>query len=202
MRLGKDGVEQAVQGRKRRELLALLLEARVSGRGEVTRISLLDALYPAEDELKAASSLKGLVHNIRRQHGAALIITTADGYALGNCVTDVEEFLQGGDSTLWRGHYQEAHELNAQVRESLYLALSRRAEELIESDAAEAARLTRLLIEAEPYALDYLRLKLSALRKSGSQRVETVYRAARERMREVGELLPGHWKDFLPDEPA
>jgi hypothetical protein len=202
MRLGKDGVEQAVQGRKRRELLALLLEARVSGRGEVTRISLLDALYPAEDELKAASSLKGLVHNIRRQHGAALIITTADGYALGNCVTDVEEFLQGGDSTLWRGHYQEAHELNAQVRESLYLALSRRAEELLESDAAEAARLTRLLIEAEPYALDYLRLKLSALRKSGSQRVETVYRAARERMREVGELLPGHWKDFLPDEPA
>ncbi|MDX2005815.1 MAG: tetratricopeptide repeat protein [Meiothermus sp.] len=41
----QNGEAKAVRGRKRQELLALLLEARLSGRGEVSRLSLLEALY-------------------------------------------------------------------------------------------------------------------------------------------------------------
>ncbi len=64
-----------VRGRKRQELLALLLEARISGRSEVSRLTLLDTLYADDDELKASASLKSLVHSLRETLGENAITT-------------------------------------------------------------------------------------------------------------------------------
>jgi hypothetical protein len=58
-----------IRGRKRQELLALLLEAKISGRSEVSRLTLFDSLYPDDDELKAGSSLKVVIHNLRETLG-------------------------------------------------------------------------------------------------------------------------------------
>ncbi len=89
-----------IRGRKRQELLALLLEARLSGRSEVSRLTLLDTLYSNEDELKATASLKSVVHTLRDSLGENAITTTNNGYALGECSSDAELFLQTGDITL------------------------------------------------------------------------------------------------------
>ncbi|MCX7782771.1 MAG: tetratricopeptide repeat protein, partial [Meiothermus sp.] len=74
-----EGQSEAVRGQKRKELLAALLEARVAGRGEVGKLELLDHLYPGEDEGKAASSLKELIHSVRVSLGALVVATTASG---------------------------------------------------------------------------------------------------------------------------
>ncbi len=197
MQLRAEGLTP-IRGRKRQELLALLLEARVSGRSEVSRLALLDALYPNEDEAKAGSSLKELVHGLRESLGATLILTTSGGYALGEYASDVEQFLATAETSLWRGLYLDGLELESPVRESLYLALERHADALLESDPQEAARLGKLLLEAEPYSLDGLKSYLGALRRLGNHRsLERHYQRARERMLEVGETLPSHWQDFL-----
>ncbi len=191
---------QPVRGRKRQELLALLLEARVAGRGEVGKLELLDALYPGEDEEKAASSLKELVHTVRTSLGPAAVITTPGGYALGDAVeSDLEEFLRTGDTRLWRGAYLEGlSPFNETVRESVHLALRARAGALREADPKEAARLGRLLLEADPYDLEALRLTLEALRRTGNHRsLSRLYEETRARMLEVGEHLPADWQDFL-----
>ncbi|WP_027892020.1 AfsR/SARP family transcriptional regulator, partial [Calidithermus chliarophilus] len=191
---------EPVRGRKRQELLALLLEARVAGRGEVGKLELLDALYPGEDEEKAASSLKELVRTVRTSLGPSAVTTTPGGYALGDAVgSDLEEFLRTGDTRLWRGAYLEGlSSSNETVRESVHLALRARAGALLEADPKEAARLGRLLLEADPYDLEALRLTLEALRRAGNHRsLSRLYEEARARMLEVGERLPGDWQDFL-----
>ncbi|WP_027881751.1 AAA family ATPase [Meiothermus rufus] len=189
-----------VRGHKRQELLALLLEARVAGRGEVGRLELLDALYPSEDEERAASALKELIHSVRSRWGASVVVTTPTGYALGATVgSDLEEFLRTGDTRLWRGAYLEGlASFNETVRESAHLALRARAGALLEADPKEAARLGRLLLEADPYDLEALRLTLEALRRTGNHRsLNRLYEEARARVLEVGEALPERWPDFL-----
>jgi tetratricopeptide (TPR) repeat protein len=188
-----------IRGRKRQELLAQLIEARLSGRSDISRLSLLDALYPEEDELKASSSLKAVVHVLRESFGESFITTTPTGYALGSCTSDAEEFLQTGNTLLWRGLYLEGLDLlESNVRESLYMTLYDKAKTLLEHNPQEVARVGNILVEAEPYNLEYLRTYLSALRHSKNHgKLTRHYQEARERLLEVNETLPESWQTFL-----
>jgi two-component SAPR family response regulator len=109
-----------VRGQKRRELLALLLESKLAGRREVSKLDLLENLYPSINELQASTALKDLVYALRELHGPAYIQTTDGGYALGDVGSDAEAFLQSGDTRLWRGSYLEGLSLegDATVREA------------------------------------------------------------------------------------
>ncbi len=190
----------SVRGRKRQELIALLVEARISGRSEVSRLTLLDKLYPDEDELKASSSLKVVVHSLRETLGENALTTTNNGYALGECSTDAELFLQTGDTALWRGLYLEGLELanESNVRDSLYELLFEKAKALLERDSKEVARVGKILIEADPYNTDYLRLYFAALRLDKNHgKLTRHYQEARTRMLEVNEALPETWQGFL-----
>ncbi|WP_424951000.1 hypothetical protein [Deinococcus sp.] len=201
LRLGLAGQEQPVRGRKRRELLATLLEGHLRGRPAVPRPDLLGAVYAGMDESQATSSLKELVHTTRTAHGPGVIQTTPDGYALGALDSDAAQFLQLGDTRLWRGPYLQDTPLAARdesVQDALQLALLTRTEALLESDPPEAARTARLLLEADPYNPAALRLTLRALRVTGNHRSLTrIYAEARIRLLEVGEVLPERWADFL-----
>jgi tetratricopeptide (TPR) repeat protein len=190
----------SIRGRKRQELLALLLEARLSGRSEVSRLSLVDALYSNEDELKASSSLKNVVHGLRETYGESSIVTTANGYALGSLDSDAELFLQTHDTSLWRGLYLEGVDLfvESTVRDLLYTALFEKAKMLLEGDVKEPARVGGILTEAEPYNREYLKLYFTALRASKNHsKLARHYSDARERLLEVGETLPETWQGFL-----
>ncbi len=196
--LGEQG--ETIRGQKRKELLAALLETRVAGRGEMSKLELLDHLYPGEDEERAASSLKELIHTVRTNLGASMVATTPSGYALGAAVSsDLEEFLRTGETRLWRGVYLGGlASLHETVRESVYLALRTHAQALLEADPKEAARLGRILLEADPYDLEALRLTLGALRRSGNHKsLGRLYEEARGWMLEVGETLPERWQGFL-----
>ena len=120
---------------------------------------MLDTLYPDEDELKASSSLKVVVHSLRETLGENALMTTSNGYALGECTSDAELFLQTGDTALWRGLYLEGLELanESNVRDSLYELLFEKAKDLLERDSKEGARVGNILIEADPYNIDYLK---------------------------------------------
>jgi tetratricopeptide (TPR) repeat protein len=200
MQLHHDGQVTSVRGRKRQELFALLLEARISGRAEVTRLNLFDALYPDVDETKALSNLKQLIHSLRLELGESVIKTTSTGYALGEIISDAEMFLQTGDTALWRGCYLEGIDLTARegLSESLYLLLFEKARTLQETDPKEAARVARFLLEADPYNADYLAFVLQTLRQSDNHRtLGRVYEEAKKHFAEVGETLPQSWLAFL-----
>lgn len=187
-----------VKGEKRRRLLALLLEARVAGRGGVAKLALLDELYPDQDELSAATSLKVLVHGVRQTLANDLVMTTTDGYGLGDWSTDVEEYLAAPNPALWRGQYLDGAEYDMQLRDSLYLALARHVADLTVGDPVEAIRLGRILVEAEPYNLEFLALCLRAMRAAGQHRsLDRQYQGARVRLAEMGEALPPKWPEFL-----
>jgi hypothetical protein len=189
-----------IRGRKRQELLALLLEARMSGRSDVSRLTLLDTLYPDEDEFKAGSSLKNIVHGLRETLGESALRTTANGYALGECTSDAELFLQSGDTSLWRGVYFDGLEITDEslVQGSLYELLYDKAKALLELDPQEAARVAHILVEAEPYNTAYLKTYLTALRLSKNHgKLVRHYQEARERLLEVNEPLPETWQGFL-----
>jgi DNA-binding SARP family transcriptional activator len=189
-----------IRGRKRQELLALLLEARISGRSEVSRLTLLDSLYPDDDELKASASLKNLVHSLRETIGDNAIATTNNGYALGSCTSDAEVFLQTLDTALWRGPYLEGLDFaeESTLRESLYMALHDKAKTLLEFDSTEAARVGSILVETEPYNTECLKTYLTALRLSDNHtKLKRHYQEAQERLLEVGETLPETWQVFL-----
>jgi hypothetical protein len=123
-----------------------------------------------------------------------------NGYALGNLKTDVETFLETGNTKLWRGIYLESLTLETSdtVRESIYLALRTRAEVLLETDPNEVTRVGRLLCEADPYDLEALRLTVTGLREGQNHRsLSRFYDQARTRFLEIGEVLPARWQDFL-----
>ena len=164
----------------------MLLEARVTGKSELSRLELFDALYPNEPEDRAASSLKELIRDTRANLGADVIQTTQNGYALGQVTTDVEEFFKTGDSSLWRGGYLQNLEISSleTVRESLELALQTCTEKLLETDAKEAARVSRFLLEMNLYDLEHLRLSLRAFKASQNYKtLGRVYTEARRRSR-------------------
>jgi tetratricopeptide (TPR) repeat protein len=189
-----------VRGRKRQELLALLLEARISGRSEVSRLELVDKLYPDADEIQSNAGLRDVIYQLRSSLGENTLTTTMNGYALGSLKTDVETFLETGNTQLWRGIYLEGLTLETSdtVRESIYLALRTRAEVLLETDPVEVTRVGRLLCEADPYDLEALRLTVTGLRAGQNHRsLSRFYDQARTRFLEIGEVLPARWQDFL-----
>ena len=160
----------------------------------------MDALYPEADELQSSAGLRDVIYQLRSSLGNAAITTTANGYALGNLSSDLEEFLKHGDTSLWRGAYLQGLTVSGSdtVRESVYLALRSRAEALLHTDPTEATRVGRLLCEADPYDLEAVRLTLSSLRIGGNHRsLSRVYELARTRFLEIGETLPETWQDFL-----
>jgi hypothetical protein len=200
MRFVQGSSYESVCGRKRQELLSLLLEAKLSGRSEVNRLELLDLLYPDQDELKASSNLRALVNSLRELMGASALITTASGYALGNVPSDAEQFLKTGETSLWRGVYLQGLGIEGQetVSESLYLTLFERAKGLLETDPKEVARVGKMLLEVDPYNRDYLTLCLGALRANNNHKSLTrLYHESAERFTEVGEQLPESWQKFL-----
>jgi tetratricopeptide (TPR) repeat protein len=202
MRVSVNGKAETVRGRKRQELLALLLDARLNGRTEVSRLELFDQLYPDKDELKASSSLKELVSSLRNRLGATAITTTTTGYALGAVQSDAELFLQTYDTTLWRGGYLEDVTLESQktLSESLYGLLYHEVQDLLGNNPKEAARLGRVLLEVDPYNEAYLKVSLEALRVGNNHKSLTrLYEESKEKFLEVGETLPETWQLFLDD---
>jgi tetratricopeptide (TPR) repeat protein len=200
LQISLENVPQTIRGKKRQELLIVLLEAKIAGKSEVTRLELFDALYPDEDENRAASSLKELIRGTRANLGADSIQTTSNGYALGQMTSDVEEFLKTGDSNLWRGAYLQGLEISSleTVRESLGLALQNGIQKLLETDPKEAARVSRFLLEMNPYDLEHLRLSVQAFKASENYKtLGRIYAEARDRFSDVGESLPERWQDFL-----
>jgi len=197
MRIVRDGRATGVRGEKRRQLLALLLEARIGGRGEVGQLALLDALYPGEPEDASTTALRQLVFQLRRGLGDGVVVRTSGGYALGAHGSDAEAFLKGGDTRLWRGAYLEGTTpVDETVRDALYHALKARLTELVAHDPAEAARVGRILMDAEPYDAEVLRVTMWAL-GDNPRAAEKLYREGRGRLLEVGERLPESWRSFL-----
>lgn len=205
MQLRREGVSTPLRGGKRKELLALLLEARIRGRGGVSALNLCDALYPLEPEEAALGALRAAVFKIRSSLGAALVTTTPNGYALGLVASDAEAFLHSGDTNLWRGLYLEnlmLEDRDEHVCDALNKALRTRIEALLEADAPtnleEAVRLSHLLMRAEPYDLGTLAVACRVLRASRNRKaLDRLYSEARTRMLEVGEALPEGSAAFL-----
>jgi tetratricopeptide (TPR) repeat protein len=192
---------ETVRGRKRQELLALLLEARIAGRSEVGKLELLEALYPDSGEEQATNALQETVRATRSSLGADVIVTTANGYALGAVTSDAEAFLKSGNTNLWRGAYLDGLTVETRddtVRESLHLALFAAATAALETDSREAARVGRILLDFDGYNLEYLELCIKALRATSNHKSLTrLYMETRDRLSEVGEVIPERWQGFL-----
>jgi tetratricopeptide (TPR) repeat protein len=189
-----------IRGRKRQELLILLLEARITGKPQLEKLELLEALYPTEPEDRAASSLKELIRGTRTSLGKEIIQTTVGGYALGQIGSDIEEFLKNGDTQLWQGMYLQNLEFenSESIRDLLEQALYNRMVQLLEMDVREASRVSRFLLTMNPYDLEVLRISLYALRAARNYKtLERVYENAKGYLLEVGETLPENWQDFL-----
>lgn len=199
-----------VRGGRRQDLLAVLLEARLAGRGETSRLELFDALWPGEEEGRAAASLKSLVHSVRENFGQQIVATTTAGYTLGEITSDAEQFMQRSQEThWWRGPFLDGLEVRDElVREGVHSALLAAVRRLLDETKAdeadrparlaEAVRVSRLLIRADSYSRDALAVHLRALQASGNFRsLGRAYAEARDRMLEVGETLPEHWSAFL-----
>lgn len=188
---------QPFRGLKREEFLMAVLEVRLLGEEGVSRLDLLDRLYPGQEEATAQTALRNLVHGLRIVFGSGLVATTSAGYALGSGVSlDVEEFLASGDTRLWRGPLPDGRQ--ATLWTTLHRALREAARDRLESGTEEAARLGLILVRQEPYDLEALALALEAfLRLGRREEMEGLYRQAQERMRDMGESLPPTWQDFL-----
>jgi hypothetical protein len=168
---------QTIKGRKRQALLACLLEARIAGREEVSKTELIDSLLNE------------------------VLETTVNGYRLGQISSDAERFLEGKDTRLWRGAYLDGIHFNRQEQlgyQRLVETLHQCALQHLQQDPTEAVRVLRILIEMEPFDLEYLRSKLNALRLTRNHRaLRLAYYKARVRWSEMGEHLPEAWDVFL-----
>jgi tetratricopeptide (TPR) repeat protein len=184
--------------RKAREFLALLLEARLTGRAAVSQLEIVDALYPNEDEEKASSSVRQLIYRIRKNLGENVVQYISNGYVLG-VSSDAEVFLQTLNISLWRGAYlaQESTKRSVNVSEALYHALARAIQESLLSNPNEAARVSRILLAANPYNIESFRLCIQALAAVQAEDLAVVYTANRQLFLEIGEVLPESWQECL-----
>lgn len=185
---------QVVRGAQRRTLLLLLLEAKILGHTGLSRLELIDTLYPGQDEAAALASLKAAVFKARTAHGPALILTTPDGYALG-VGSDAEEFLEKGDADLWRGIYAGlALGPAGEVSDALHHAGRHKVRELMPTHSAEAARLSAILYASDPYDLPTLSLHCQALHAAQQGRtLKRTYERACQTFAQIGETLPAEW---------
>ncbi len=186
------------RGRKRLEFLVYLLEARVSGRQEASPNELIEVLYPDLPEADARASLKQLVYLTRQQLGSNVILSTSNGYALDAVQSDIESFLATSNTTLWRGRYLAGMSEGwiPSVREAVIHALKTKVELLASTDAKEAGRLGKILLEMDSYDLDALELTLRVLQTT-FENPKRLYLEIRERFLEVGENLPETIAEFL-----
>lgn len=199
-RLEQSGQPLRIRAKKRLEVLCYLLEARVAGCSEVDILELVDVFYPELSEERAKPTLRQLIHLIRNDLGAESVQSTPTGYALGAVGSDLEAFLETGETKLWRGAYLQglSDGWNTNVRDSLELALRSAAEELLDTNPDEATRLGEIWLEMQPYEPEALRLTLRALHGQGKAKAaERAYAQARERFLEVGEELPERLEEFL-----
>jgi tetratricopeptide (TPR) repeat protein len=200
-----DGRSENVRGRKRQELLAFLLEARIAGRKEVHRLELLDAIYPEGYEAQSTSSLKELIRSVRSEYGTDVITTSTNGYALGTISSDAEDFLHKPDTQHWRGTYLESIRSasdNTQVSETLHVALLAQTKTQLETisqlDLQSALRASEILLGFDAYNLEHLELHLRALQANGKQKsIARAYAKSCQRLLEIGEHLPETWQAFL-----
>ncbi|MFN3266986.1 MAG: hypothetical protein ACK41E_09115, partial [Deinococcales bacterium] len=184
-----------VKGQKRKELLLLLLEARILGQGEVSGLTLLDRLYPNQAESEAQVALRQLIFKTRTAHGSSLIQTTQQGYALGNVQSDLEQFLQHPNLARWSVPYPPFG--NPEVRDALHQAALQHAQTEY-SPANEVILAMKLLLESDPFEREALRLLCLALQKQNkSSALQAIYATHRSRWLEVGETLPKTWQEFL-----
>jgi hypothetical protein len=188
------------RSKKGKELLAMLLEVRLNKHAELNDLELLDTLYPDLDEESAGSALRQLVYRLRSSLGADVIVRTGNGYTLGKVQTDVEQFLNGASTHLWRGPFLSGLEDSwaGSVRGTITQALRNSVQELLEPNPVEALRLARILLEAEPYDLVVLELGLRAAQAAqDGPGAHSLYFKARKRFSEVGESLPEDWMQWL-----
>jgi DNA-binding SARP family transcriptional activator/tetratricopeptide (TPR) repeat protein len=203
LQLIQDGTELPLRGAKRKLMLALLLEAHLAGQPEVRAADLGEALYPNATDDEARAAVKQLAFRLRSQIGVDTVQTTTNGYALQGVQSDAQSFLETSNADLWRGTYLtdvqgiEGYSLET-VREALYSQLKHRAEDLLNVEPVQSARLARILMEAEPFDTSALALALRALQAQGNYNsISRMYKRSRETWLEVGERLPDKWIDFL-----
>ena len=194
-----NGQPVRVQTATGKRLLALLMEAKLDGRPELTDLELADALHPDQPEDRARSAIKNLVYRLRHSLGADAILRTTTGYTLGNAMTDAQRFLEAGDLALWRGPYLDGLDLpESHLRTRLHQRLLEATHAMLERDPKTSVRAARILVATEPYDLDALEVLCEALRKTNNRRdLAREYTAGRERLLEVGEHLPESWQVFL-----
>ncbi len=195
-----DGQPISERTRKGRELLALLLEARVAGRREVPQLALLDALYPDLEEDKGAGALRQLVFRVRASLGPDAILRGAGGYAVGAVISDVERFLETRDPSLWRGPYLQdvGAGWDSSLRETLHDTLREVMTERLELDPHEVGRLGKIVLESDPYDREALILSLRALHIVGDDTgLRRLYKRSRAQFEEIGEPLPEDWTALL-----
>ncbi len=198
MQIRENETSTVIKGQKRKELLAVLLEARIIGASEVKTLELLDRLYPNAVADEAQAALKQTVFKTRAAHGQGVISTTSSGYALGHVSSDAETFLKTGQLNLWRGVYLDDLPVLDDVVQALMQTAQHSAERLLEVDPKEVARVMKILLEIDPYNLSSLRLVCLALKADNNHRsLQRIYNETRVRLLEVGEALPARWQDFL-----
>ncbi len=183
--------------KKARELLALLLEARLMGRVMVTQLEMIDTLYPEENEEQAASALRQLIYRLRKSLGSEIVQHTTLGYCLG-VRTDAEDFLETLDTTIWRGVYLEDEiSLNPSVQEALSEALTRAITQSLPINPTEATRASRILLNMNPFERPALRLHVQALEASLDSSLNSFYQVQQEQYQKIGESLPSSWQEFI-----
>jgi tetratricopeptide (TPR) repeat protein len=189
-----------LQGAKRKAFIALLAEANALGREGKQKLQLLDALYPTQSETDALTALHQLVYSCRASLGENNIMTLDEGYGLRGANLDITQFLETGDTSLWRGPYlaDVAVDADSTLLEALTEKLHQLSEELLASDAIEAVRVAKILLEMNTYDLRALKVVVKGLQSTKQYTALTrFYSKVRTEFLEVGEGLPERWADFL-----
>jgi hypothetical protein len=162
-------------------------------------LELLDTLYADLDEIKGLAALKQVVYRLRQSFGADLVLRGGGMYALGLLTSDAEAFLKSNDTSLWRGAYLAdlGGGWASNARDTLMHALKHRAVMSLEPDPGEAARLSAIALETNPYDRDALALLLRALCASSASDLESIYAPHRQTFLDAGEHLPETWAEFF-----
>jgi DNA-binding SARP family transcriptional activator len=195
----------ALRSEKRRQLVAILLEAQIMAQAEVSTLELIDALYPELSDEEARKALQQLVFRTRDQLGADSIQTSPTGYALCPVASDVRDFMETNNTQLWRGAYlQDAPLFDSSgfqsLGEGLYAQLKTQLQDVLPNDALEVSRVCKMLLEVWPYDLEVLKLSLRALQQQQNYTaISRLYAKAKKTLLEVGERLPKDWAALLSE---
>ncbi|MEY4530189.1 MAG: hypothetical protein RLZZ156_910 [Deinococcota bacterium] len=188
------------RGRKAKELLVILLEARIEQNPAVSSNKLLQLLYPEIETTQANASLKQLIYRVRGFYGHDIILRTENGYVLKEIQTDVELYLKHHNPELWRGIY--IHDLGnehpSSIREQLIQTLHQDILELQKNRNDHTPKLIRILLEMDAYNLEFLRLGLRIFQDLNQiTTILHIYNLGKLKQTELGIELPVTWQEFL-----